>query len=304
MRYSLSSIKDGPLTKAAQPIPSRDLVDFWDSLNFNMERAAFDYDIIPQFKERYSAWIKNSKNNHLRGLDNFPHTTLTSGTTESFIIFWAKHSKRRLRCFKAEFMLHRLTWRNNELDWKFLEDDIIRENDAVIISLPFSDIGNEHPKTKEILDACDKLGVPVLIDCAYMVIAKDIDIDFNRKCIEVIAFSLSKGFWGVDKLRCGIRFQRVEDDDEIDVLNGWGTLNLISLAISYKLISTFDSDYNWTTFGGKYEEVTKKYGLLPTNCILFALGGDEYNRFNRGGYVNRICLSNALNNISEKKLRE
>ena len=302
MRYLLSDTQDSPLIKAARPIPSNEIINFWNSLTVNTGDSIFDYGMIQKFKETYSRWIQSSNSNHLLGLENYPHTTLTQGTSESFNIFWAKHSKRRARFFKAEFVLHKLICRNNKISSAFLEDDVIRENDAVIISLPFSDLGGEHPKMKHILDACDELDVPVLIDCAYMVIAKNIDFDFNRKCIEVVTFSLSKGFWAVDKLRCGIRFQKVDDDDAIDIANSWGTLNLISLTIAYKLITSFGPDYNWTTFGQKYEAVIKKYSLMPTNCILFALGGDDYKEFNRGGNVSRICVANALNDIPGHEL--
>ena len=303
MRYSLDSLTDGPLIKAAQPIPNKEIIDFWDSLDLNLE-AAFNYDIIPQFKKNYAFWIKESKKNNLHGLERYSHLSLSHGTSEAFHIFWAKHSKRRLRCFKAEFVLHKLIWRNNQYDYKFLEDDRIRKNDAVIISLPYSYHGGEHPRTKEILEACNKLDVPVIIDCAYMVIAKDMNFNFDQDCIETVTFSLSKGFWGIDKLRCGIRFQKNNDDDGIDVSNIWGTLNLVSLTIADKLISTFSPDYNWETFEEKYNAVIQKYDLRATNCILFALGDDRYKDFNRGGDVNRVCISNALNNINTKDLNE
>ena len=41
---------------------------------------------------------------------------------------------------------------------------------------------------------------------------------------------------------------------------------------------------------------------MPTNCILFALGGDDYKEFNRGGNVSRICVANALNDIPGHEL--
>jgi hypothetical protein len=67
----------------------------------------------------------------------------------------------------------------------------IQTNDAVVISLPFSDYGKEHPRMREILDECEKWEVPVLIDCAYYVIARDINFDFSKySCIEDITFSL------------------------------------------------------------------------------------------------------------------
>ena len=81
-----------------------------------------------------------------------------------------------------------------------------------------------------------------MIDSAYMVIGKNINFDFSRECIEVITFSLSKGFWGIDKQRCGIRFQKNIDDDAIDVANQWGTLNLIAFTIANEFILSENSN--------------------------------------------------------------
>ena len=74
----------------------------------------------------------------------------------------------------------------------------------VIFSLPFSDYGDIHPKTNDILDKCDELEVPVFVDCGHLVMARDIEFDFDRKCIEGISFSLSKGFYGAEHLRIGM----------------------------------------------------------------------------------------------------
>ena len=95
MRYSLDSLTDGPLIKAAQPIPNKEIIDFWDSLDINLEDAAFNYDIIPQFKKNYAFWIKESKKNNLHGLERYSHLSLSHGTSEAFHIFWAKNPRSR-----------------------------------------------------------------------------------------------------------------------------------------------------------------------------------------------------------------
>ena len=88
----------------------------------------------------------------------------------------------------------------------------------MIISLPFSDCGAEHPATQDILDECDKLDVPVFIDCAYYSIARDINFNLDRKCIKGIAFSLSKAFYGTHRLRIGLRCKKDFNDDGVRVI--------------------------------------------------------------------------------------
>ncbi len=299
--YKLHSTEnsDNELSKNALPIPHKEISNFWKNININPYESVFDYDSLERYTEKYFRWIKSSKKNNLKNLELFKCKTFTQGTTETFNNFFSKYHKKRFRCFKGEYVYHRLNWRNNGFNWKHIEDGNIERGDAVILSLPYSDLGDEHPNTKKIVETCNKLDVPVCIDCAYMVIAKNINFDFNQKSIDCVTFSLSKGFWGIDKLRCGIRFEREDGDDPINIYNKWSTINLYSLNVAEKIFDHFGADYNWDSFEKKYKIVCKKNNLKETNCILFGLGGEEYSEFNRGSSVNRVCVSNALSDFYE-----
>ena len=123
------------------------------------------------------------------------------GTSQTFDIFWMINNDKRFRCFKGEFFYHKANWKKFH-KWCYIEDDRIMTNDAVVISLPFSDYGKEHPKMKDMLDVCEELGVPVLIDCAYYVIARDINFDFT---VEISKTSFSQILCAHDTLRAGLR---------------------------------------------------------------------------------------------------
>ena len=287
------------LSKNALPIPHKEIINFWNNLDINPYDSIFDYEALERYTEKYFEWIMSSKRNKLINLDLFKYKTFTHGTTETFNNFFSKYHNKRFRCFKGEYMFHRLNWRNNGFKWKYLEDGKIEDGDAIIISLPYSDYGIEHPNTKEIMKICDDLNVPVCIDCAYMIIGKDINFDFNHNCIDCITFSLSKGFWGIDKLRCGIRFQKKDMDDPIDIYNKWSCVSMYSLAVAEKLFSKFEFDYNWNKFEKKYEKICNENELKETNCILFGIGDDRFSNFNRGSNVNRVCISNSLGDIFE-----
>ena len=90
---------------------------------------------------------------------------------------------------------------------------------------------------KEVLDKCEEVGAPVLIDCAWYLIAKNIDFDFSKySCIEDITFSLSKGFHDANKLRAGVRYSRKYHDDNIHIMNEWKQFNHLSAYIGIKLL--------------------------------------------------------------------
>lgn len=293
MEYHAVTSND-PLSKVSIPIPSKKVIDFLSNNKITLNSTLFDYNVVARYTEKYKKWIQSSKLNNLRNLNKFKSILYSAGTSESFINFTTKYNKKRFRTFKGEFVFHRLNCRNNNYNFCYIEDEELKENDAVIISLPFTDIGDKHPLMEKIIKECNFKSIPVLIDCAYMVLAKNIEFDFDQPCIDTITFSLSKGFWGIDKLRLGLRFQRQDTDDNLEIYNKWKTLPLHSMAIGELIFNEFDVDWLWNMYGEKYNDVCTQHNLIKTNSICHALGGNEYKDYNRGGSVNRVCVSNSL----------
>ena len=154
-----------------------------------------------QFNTYYFQWIQKSKLNKLRGIKKFKHVAFVHGTSQSFDFFYAENKSKRFRCFKGDFFYHVISWKRNNSKFAYLDDGKIKKNDAVVISIPFSDNGYIHNMTNDILEQCDKLGVPVLIDLAYYNLVRELNFNINRPCISTITFSLSKGYYPLDKLR-------------------------------------------------------------------------------------------------------
>ena len=153
-----------------------------------------DTEVHDRFCKKYRNWISSTQNNTIIGLDNFIAHAFSNGTTEAFDKFYLRHSKKRLRYFKGEYMYHLAMGKNYFSEVEIIENDVIRPNDVVVFSLPFADTGNEHSLMKEVLDSCQTLNVPVLIDCCYFGVCGDVVFDFSYSCIEEIVFSLSKNF--------------------------------------------------------------------------------------------------------------
>ena len=162
--------------------------------------------------------------------------------------------------------------------------------------MPFSDNGGIHPMTYDIIKECDKLNIPVLIDSAYMNISKGITVDLEYDCIHTVCFSLSKAFYSIDRLRVGMRLQRVFKDDPIDVFNSIGMVNNIGAYVGINLLYNFNPDYIPKKYSSKQSLICKEFNLTPSDCVIFGIGGDEYSDFNRGGELNRVCISDILKN--------
>ena len=146
-----------------------------------------------EFCEKYLEWIESTQNNVVVGLKDFPFKAYCNGTTEAFDKFYMKNHTRRFRCFRGEYMYHQVTWRNNWPDWEFLEDAPLESTDAVVISLPFANTGDEHAGMYNILDKCTALEIPVLIDCAYFGVCAG------------ITFASPVRIAGLDALLCSIQ---------------------------------------------------------------------------------------------------
>lgn len=269
-------------------IQDREIINFMRTLNL-IDGLWIDT-ITEDFCEEYIKWIKSTKNNVVSGLDNFNHYVFSNGTSQSFDMFYIKNKDKRFRCFKGEYIYHQLAWRNNWPDWKFIEDEPLRPGDAVIISLPFSNTGNEHEQTKWLLENCTVLKIPVLIDCAYFGTCTDINFDFNYECITDISFSLSKTF-PVAHARIGLRLTRNDDDDLMFVYEKINYNNRLAANLGLNLIKKYDPDYIYHKYIVKQKNLCFILGLVPSKTILFGLDYDNrYPEYSRGTSVNRLGL--------------
>ena len=143
---------------------------------------------------------------------------------------------------------------------------------------------------EKIIKICDKKNVPVLIDCCYFSMCKGIDFDFNHKSIKAICFSLSKAF-PVSRLRIGMRLTKSDDDDPLFFLNKLGLVNRNSSFIGLKLLKKFEFDYIYKKYVKLQKYHCAKMKLTPSNVVNLGVGGKKWNKYNRGGKTNRLCLS-------------
>ena len=280
--------------RGAKPIPNPLVRKF--ITDFKRTDLIYDDSILDKFKSKFVSWIKSSKYNKLSGLEVYHSVSYIHGTVQAFDHFYLIQKKKRFRFFKGEFFYHKCSFRH-DWNWAYIEDDEIKNGDAVILSVPFSDYGKQHPLlTEDFLNYCDANSIPCLLDFAYYPMAKNINVNLNHRCIQAICFSLSKPFYGMEHLRVGIRMvsEYRTLDDGINAFNEQQMVNRFGAAVGLELMNNFSVDYNWDTFGEKYSKVCNQMGLEETDCVMFGIGGDEYNSLNRGSEKNRVCISDLL----------
>lgn len=256
--------------------------------NYNFTDLNSD-SIIDEFLHAYDAWIKSTTSNVFTGLEEFKYRCYSNGTTEAFDKFYMKHAKRRFRCYKGEYMYHKLAWRD-KFDWAYLEDAPLHKNDAVVISLPFADTGDKHTGYHDLMRKCCDMDVPVLIDCAYFGACRNIHIDVAYPCITDITFSLSKTF-PVAYARIGMRYTKEDNDDTMFVYHKINYNNKIGALIGLEYFANFTPDYIPQKYLDKQLDFCNTLGVEPSKTVLFGIDYlKQYNEYNRGGPSNRLSF--------------
>lgn len=254
------------------------------------------------FVSNFLDWIRRSKNNKIIGLEDFKYAVYSNGTSESFDKFYQKNSFRRFRCFKGEYLYHKLAWRDCCPNFKFIEDEVLDQNDAVVISLPFADTGSKHHSHDQILEKCQLLNIPVLIDCCYFAISSGIVFDFNYSCITDITFSLSKVF-PVAHARIGMRLTRDDVDDTLIVYEKNSYNNRVGAALGQHLIDHFSVDFIVEKYKDKQIKFCKHLEIEASNTVIFGTSNRLWPEYNRGSTTNRLSLYKFLH-LSENEFIE
>lgn len=248
-----------------------------------------DIRIITEYCNSYKQWILSTKLNSIKGLEQFPYLTYSNGTTESFDKFYIKHRNKKIKVLQEEYLYHK----NYSGAESFYNINSLSKGDALIISAPFVKTGNIHPLMEDILNTCDRLQIPVLIDSAYFGLCGNLNFNFEHPCIEDITFSLSKVF-GTYEYRIGIRFSKTNYDG-MSQLNSTGYVNRFGAALGIELMREQDPDYLFNRFREKQLEFCKSLDLEASNCVIFGIDTKQlYNIETRFDEQQRFCFSKYL----------
>jgi hypothetical protein len=267
-------------------IKDPEVLSFLEALKINLTEVLEN--TADTFCTDYLNWIKSYSPSKILGLENYPHCAYSNGTSESFDKFYLNNSGKRFRCFKGEYLYHELSWRNN-CEWLYVEDAPLDNNDALVVSFPFADTGNEHSEYKKVLRECEEKNINVLVDCAYFTISKDIVVDLNFSCITDVTFSLSKTF-PIAHARIGLRLTRNDTDDSLFVYQKSKYNNRIGMHIGQQLISNFAPDYILNRYREKQLQLCNDLEVTPSQTLLFGIGGDNWQEYNRGTKTNRLSF--------------
>ena len=253
---------------------------------------------LPDYVDSWTRWLESSSDKKITGTKNFTHAHFVQGTSQTFDHFVLRHARNRILALPGEFQYHRCI--GQHADFCVFDHATINKNDAVIVSLPFSDTGRPHHLFESILDQCNQAGAAVCLDLAYWGITKDIVLDLDRfPCVQEFTISLSKPFHVLETHRVGIRFSREYVNDGICMQNEVGSINFYSMGLGMHFLDHFSPDWVWTKYQDRYYQTCETLGLSPTDTVIFAMGDRMHHQdFNRGvpGQY-RVCISEYLSDL-------
>ena len=255
------------------------------------------------FITTYKSWLSSSQNYKILNLDknNF-HSYITLGITQSFHDFYQIQHDKTLKIMKGEYPYHKAFFMSTGRRWGWIDEGNLSSKDFVILSYPFSGNGAISGEILKILSLCNKLSIPVLLDCAFWALSKPISICLTEyPCIKIISFSLSK-FFNVGKLRLGLMFSQYKNKASSAILAPYDYINSWSAYICCQLLNNFSIDYMSKKYSLIQKEVCKELSITPSDTILFGSGkGKKWEHFLRDKKFNRICLSEAISEMHKIK---
>lgn len=250
------------------------------------------------FLDQYPKWIASSKLNKFTGLDSFPHKFVSLGVTQTldWWQYYCSANQLRLRMLRGEYPYNRDTLLEDWMQERYIDDSPLMPGDAVVISVPFSGNGKKHERWDDIIQTCNELDIPVLVDCAWFGTCFDIEVDLDQPCIKMVGFSTGKGL-SCGNWRSGIVFSKFNEDEcSMGLQTEWRHGIHLNVAIANELMRNFGPD----TMPKKYKEshlaVCEHYGLEPSNTIHIAVAPDteKFKEYSRDGAFNRINIRDAL----------
>jgi hypothetical protein len=290
---AISGAAPDRLMRGAVPIIDLEVLRFIQDLPFrsffcDTNDKSMDTGIQAEYLDAIPRWIASSELNTVHGLARFPIKRLTSGNTQAFDDFYIRHHDRKFKFLRGEYPYLSKYVRA----WDFVEDADLTRKDALVMSAPFSATGNMHPRFYETLERAQNLDIPVLIDCAFFGITRNLELDLNYRCIQSVCFSLSKAF-GAGCFRSGIEFTK-QNGGPAAIQNEWIYVQLLSAKIGMEVARAFSPDYIPSKYRAWQMEICGEYGLTPSDTAVFGLGDEGFKYFDVDGVANRVCITPSI----------
>lgn len=247
----------------------------FDQLRFQSSQTISDQNLSKVFIQKFQDYTLASTLNRLPGLDQLPVRDVIIGCNHFIDSLIIKHGLYGLQILEHDYKYyHRL---NPNI--KFARVGELQHNIPLLVAAPFPGCMDLHWNWSDLLEECNIKQIPVHIDGAWLGLARDIEIDLERECIQSIGLSLSKGL-GLSWNRIGVRWSKKFDDfDSITIMNRSNMIPKTLIEIGITALETVPVDYLWNKYHERYYEICQSLQLRPTKIVNAAMSIDRKHLF-------------------------
>ena len=212
------------------------------------------------FSDKSLEWFKSTRVNDLQGWESFPCADVTMGCTHYIESLIQKHGWQGFQILKNEYAYYTLMGKHG------VDPDQLLPDTPLLITMPHWQFFGIRPEWPEILEICEQRNIDIHIDMAWIITARDIDLDLSHPCIKSIGMSLSK--YSLQWSRIGLRLSRQKTMDSITIFNDYykDTNTVISSIGSY-WIDNLERDYLWNTYGSRHLDLCQQLAIGATKLI-------------------------------------
>jgi hypothetical protein len=205
-------------------------------------------------------WFQDTRINNIGGWENFPFVDVTMGNTHYIESFVLKYGWSGFQILKNEYAYYTLMGKHG------VEVQDLEPNKPLIITMPHWQFCDLRPEWNHVLKICEQRNIDIHIDMAWIITARDIDIDLAHPCIKSFAMSMSK--LNLQWARVGLRWSRQKSMDSVTIFNDYyKQTNTVMTSVGSFFIKHLHRDYLWDTHGKFHQDLCAYLNLQPTKII-------------------------------------
>tara|TARA_B100002019_G_C21267005_1_gene599958 strand:- start:1736 stop:2557 length:822 start_codon:yes stop_codon:yes gene_type:complete len=206
-------------------------------------------------------WFLGSKLVDLQGIEQFPCVDVTCGNTHYIESFVLKYGWQGFQILRNEYAYYKLMGKHG------VSLDQLEANKPMIVTIPDFFTGGVRSEWQDLLAIAEQKNIDLHLDLAWIVMARDIEIDLAHPCIKSFAISMSK--LHLNWNRVGLRWSRQRTMDSITILNHYykADINTNIFSCGAYHMQRLDRDYVWNRYGDLNQDICKQLGLTQTKFV-------------------------------------
>lgn len=213
-----------------------------------------------EFQSMAPDWFKSTRVNDIQGWQCLPCVDITMGCTHYIESFVQRHGWAGFQILKNEYAYYTLMGKHG------VDPDQLLPNMPLLITMPHWQFFGARPEWPDVLEICERRNIDIHIDMAWIITARDIELDLSHPCIKSIGMSLSK--YSLQWSRIGLRLSRQKTMDSITIFNDYyKDTNTVLSSIGCYWIENLERDYLWNTYGAQHLDLCHQLAIDPTKLI-------------------------------------